>query len=168
MENNFIWDESQRNKADEIARAVGERVRYEGPRLTIRLGKNFWKTDQHGTAETLRMIFPELVSPRIGVVIPQHPDNFVDETVGAIEWNLKYDINVELVTLSGALVNQIATAVADGEIPSQAVFVLVYEADNETFKRYGINEAGFLCNLGDGEWPFGWFELSNIKEKNNV
>jgi hypothetical protein len=69
---------------------------------------------------------------------------------------------VELVTLSGALVNQIATAVADGEIPYQAVFIAVYADDNKSFKMYGINEAGFLCNLGNGEWPFGWFDLSNV------
>ena len=163
MNENFTWDESQRDKADEIGRAVGERIRYNGARLTIKLGKNIGKIDHAtSTKDTWRMIFPELASPRIGVVVPQHPDNFVIQAVEDIKWQLEYVANVELVTLSDALVNQIATAVADGEIPYQAVFIAVYADDNKSFKMYGINEAGFLCNLGNGEWPFGWFDLSNV------
>lgn len=163
------WTDQQHNRADEIAAAAGERLRYEGPKLMIVLGKNIgqlYADEQeaaglrhHSPVDELR--YPEIRVANGGWRVPTHPSVFVPWCVDFTVRVLADGRNVQIWTMSEYLVSGIADAVSENKIVYQCVEVRLYADDNSSFCRFGISRDGFLCNIGDGNWPFGWFMPSD-------
>lgn len=126
-------------------------------KLTIVLGKNiglngdlWYRTSVAG----LVVGYPEMRHPSPGVVIPNHPDGFVPQTLEYIKELLTLGCkDVYLWTLSEYLVSAIAQAVGDGTISYEQVEVRLYADDNGSYRDFVISHEGVF---GEG-WPIGWF-----------
>lgn len=133
-------------------------------KLTIILGKNICRLTDVDSDPAKTIFFPEITLVNVGrgpAYVPQHPDNFVPDT---IEWILElmaHGKDVQLWTYSEYLVSWIAQAVGGGKFYPAAVGVRLYADDNQSFRRFGISSDGVLEDVGDGGWPFGWFMPSS-------
>lgn len=163
--NDMQWTDQQHKKADEVLSVIFERSEYAGPKLRIILGKNIGPTFGRDRPISRGLIFyPELKMTASGmgdIPVPKHPDDFVPQAIERATKLLLQGRGVEIWTMSEYLVSRIAGGVGENDIAYQCVEVRLYADDNSSFRRFGISRDGLLCNIGDGDWPFGWFMPSN-------
>lgn len=167
------WTQQQKAIADAALVVRREELKKEKNMLTIILGKNLGKLPDVDAPSGQLIFFPELtvVGTRSGILhVPQHPDAFIPDTVEWIEMLLGIGKNVQLWTMSEYLVSAIAQEVGrqlenSEDTPkwlyTEDVQIRLYADDNSTFRRFGIDNDGRLCDTGDGSWPFGWFMPSS-------
>lgn len=144
-------------------------------KLTIILGKNAAKTANFKTYQPAQInglvfypeVVPALTANQPVFFAPAHPDDFVPQTVNRIRMLMIDGTDVELWTMNEYLVSAIALDVYEHPTYwnvrqttfglTSCVEVRLWEDDNDSFRRFGIDRDGMLCDIGDGGWPFGWF-----------
>lgn len=135
-------------------------------KLTIILGKGIG--EMNADLSIGKMIrFPEIKFHSGSVIAPQHPDNFVPQTMEWIRELMIHGKDVQLWTMSEYLVSAIAQDVEahptywQGDMVTVGraggVVVRLYEDDNCGWQDFGIDVRGRLCDIGYGNWPIGWF-----------
>lgn len=134
-------------------------------KLTILLGKNI-APDAYAAVLTERdaaMIqYPEVEAKFMPMrYYPLHPDAYVQQTLERIRSLLIHGRDVKLWTMSEYLVSWIGQEVDSGNIAHGAVEIRLYADDNKSYRRFGFDAEGVICNAGDGCWVYGWFMPSN-------